>query len=84
MVTRRLETTRREDGAGSVRYQTPVTEADFDRLLKGHVQLSLLLKRYPPALSVVLVPARSGRRFVPADYEVRTVPFLIGPESQQQ
>ena len=82
MVRERFEATRREDGAGGTSYGLPITEADFDRLHQGHVTMIATLRRYPPSITLALLPAGDTHYF-PAEYEVRTVPLLIGPEAQQ-
>lgn len=74
--------TRRDNGAGGTTYRLPITEADFDRLHKGHVTMIATLKRYPPSVTLALLPAGEEHYF-PADYEVRTVPLLIGPQAEQ-
>lgn len=80
MTRDRFDATRRQDGAGGTTYRLPITEADFDRLHSGHVSTVLTLRRYPPALIIALVPALEIR-YLPADYEVREVPLLIGPQA---
>jgi len=74
-----IHATRRDDGGGAVCYGLPITADDFDRLLKGHQSMILTLRRSPTSLSIALVPARV--RYLPAGYEVREVPLLIGPEA---
>lgn len=73
-----IHATRREEGGGAVCYGLPIAADDFDRLLKGHQSMIVTVRRWPPSLSIALVPARV--RYLPADYEVREVPLLIGPE----
>jgi len=80
-VRSHFDATRRQDGAGATTYRLPITEADFDRLHKGHVSTILTLRRYPPSLTIAMVPAVEVR-YLPADYEVREVPLLIGPEAE--
>jgi len=73
-----IHATRRDDEGGAVRYGLPITADDLDRLLKGHQSMVITLRRSPPSLAVVLLPI-GGVRYLPADFEVREVPLLIGP-----
>ena len=81
MTSTHFDASRREDDADAVRYRLPITEADFDRLLAATSALVLRLRRYPPSIVIAMLPA-GEIRYLPADYEVRSVPLLVGPEAR--
>jgi hypothetical protein len=76
-----LHASRRDDG-DAVRFHLPIHAADFDNLYKGHQAMIILLRRSPASLAISLVSAAEVR-YLPADYDVREVPLLIGPEAHK-
>lgn len=74
-------TVRREDDQGAVTYRLPITPAEAQALANGQRSLFLTVRIDAPSLAVAIVPFEA-RRVTPADYLVRLVPLLVGPEAQ--